>query len=112
MLIRKEHTEFPVLDGGPFEALDVETDERQHREQDNGLDAVFLPVVVFGFGGPVQECHNILGHLGRRGRGSCARNPVKISAVTIQDNLPSSYSTKPSNKTRAMPMAPPGKKGL
>lgn len=67
---KKRHTDFPVLDGSPFEALDVETEERQRREKNNGLDAVLFPVVVLWFGSPVQECHNILGHLRCRGRGA------------------------------------------
>ena len=56
-------TDFTVLDDGPFEALDVDADSKQGREQDDSFQAESLAFVVFGFGRPVQERDDILGHL-------------------------------------------------
>jgi len=58
-------TDLPVFDDCPLEALDVQADSSQGREQDNGLQPHLFPVIVFRFGSPVQERHNIFGHLSR-----------------------------------------------
>ena len=62
-------TNLPRFDERPFETLDVQGDGCEGREQDDGLQARLLALVVLGLGGPVEEGDNVLGHLGRR-RGS------------------------------------------
>lgn len=62
-------TNLPVLDRRPLEALGVQAEGEEGGEQDDGLDADLLALVVLGLGGPVEEGDNVLGHLGRR-RGS------------------------------------------
>lgn len=64
----KRLTDLPVFDDRPLEALHIQTDESQSREQDDGLDTRLLPVVVFWLCGPVEEGDDVLGQL-RGGRG-------------------------------------------
>lgn len=56
-------TDLPVLDDGPFEALDVNADRKQGREQDDSFQTKSLALIVLGFCSPVQERDNVLGHL-------------------------------------------------
>lgn len=56
-------TDFAVLDDGPFEALDINADREQGREQDDGFQTESLALIVLRFCGPVQECDDVLGHL-------------------------------------------------
>lgn len=64
-------TNFPVLERCPLVALNVNADSPKSGEQYHGLDAVLLSLVVLWLCSPVQECHDILGHLGRCCRGAC-----------------------------------------
>lgn len=63
-------THLSVLDDGPLEPLNVETDSSERREEDDGLETNLLPVVVLRLGGPVEERSDVLGHLG--GGSGCA----------------------------------------
>lgn len=64
-------TDLPILDGGPFEAFDVNAESKQGREYDDSLESESLAFVVLRLGRPVQEGDDVLGHLRRRGRGAC-----------------------------------------
>ena len=57
-------TNLPRFDERPFETLDVQGDGCEGREQDDGLQARLLALVVLGLRGPVQERDDVLGHLG------------------------------------------------
>ena len=65
-----QRTDLPVLDDIPLEALDVETDSKERREDDDRLDAILLAHIVLRLSGPVEEGHHILGHLGGSRGGS------------------------------------------
>lgn len=56
-------TDFPALDRGPLEPLDIEGSSSHRRKENDSLETDLLPVVVFRFCGPVQEGCDILGHL-------------------------------------------------
>ena len=56
-------TNLAVLDDSPFEALHVNADGEQGREQDDSFQTESLAFVVLGFGSPVQERDDVLGHL-------------------------------------------------
>ena len=62
-------TNFPVLDDTPLEALHIQAKGEKGGENNDGLDAIFLSLVMLRFSSPTQECCDILGHL--RGRGGC-----------------------------------------
>lgn len=67
-------TNLPRLDHGPLEALHVQGDRGQRREQDDGLQTGLLALVVLGLCGPVQERHDVLCHLGGGGRGAWGKH--------------------------------------
>ena len=48
----KTHTQFPVLESGPLEALHVDGDTEEGRQDDNCLETHFLPFIMFRFGRP------------------------------------------------------------
>ena len=102
-------TNFPVLDDRPLEPLDVNANREQGREQDDSFQTKSFAFVVLGFGSPVEERDDVLGHLRRRGRGTCETPGLAQKLCSLRACLPSSYSTRPSNNTRAIEMAPPGK---
>lgn len=59
-------TDFPGLDCGPFEALDVQADGSESGEEDDSFNSVFLPLVMLRLCRPRKESSNILCHLTRR----------------------------------------------
>ena len=67
-LYRIQLTHLPVLDHGPLEALHIYAQSCQCREEDDGLDANLLALIVFGFSRPAQESCDVLGHLRSRCR--------------------------------------------
>lgn len=67
----KALTNLPCFDVRPLEALDVQADHGQGGEEDDGLETGLLPLVVLGFGGPVEEGDDVLGHLGCRCGSAC-----------------------------------------
>ena len=66
-------TNLPVLDYGPLESLDIQTDCCQCREEDDSLQPDLLAFVMLWLSSPVQERNNVLGHLGSCSRRSCIK---------------------------------------
>ncbi len=61
-------TDLPGFKVRPLEAFDIHTDRGKSGEDNDCFDAGLLPLVVFGLRGPVEEGHDVLGHLcGRSG---------------------------------------------
>ena len=63
-------TDLPRLDDGPLKALHVQADRSQCRKEDDGLQTDLLPFIVLGLRSPVQERHDVLGHLRSSGGGT------------------------------------------
>lgn len=61
---------FPILDHGPLEALDVERNSRHGGEDNDGLETHLFTLVVLGLGGPGEEVGDVLGHLRGGGGGA------------------------------------------
>lgn len=66
---------------GPLVSLDPDTDGKESAEKDYSLHAHLLSIIHLGFGSPVEELSNILGHLGGGSRGS-----IFIFDKTIEKN--------------------------
>lgn len=60
-------TDFPVLDRTPLEALDVQAEAQEGREDNNGLNTSLLPLVVLRLSSPAEELNNVFSHLGGGG---------------------------------------------
>lgn len=65
-----KRTNLPRLERGPLEALRVQRDRQEGREDDHGLQTDLLPFVVLRLSSPVKEGGNILSHLRSGGRGT------------------------------------------
>jgi len=91
---RRVVKDLPVFDRSPFEALDVDAESEKSGEQDNSLDSILLPLVMFRLSCPVQEGGDIFRHL-RRGSGG---------TIIILDNAIKQYSSHGDSA--------PGKNGL
>jgi hypothetical protein len=52
LIIRVQLTHLPVLDHGPLEALHIYAQGRQCREEDDGLDANLLALIVLRLSRP------------------------------------------------------------
>ena len=61
-------TDLPRLDVRPLVSLHVHTERSQSGEENDGLEARLLPLVVLGLRCPAQESNDVLGHLRRRSR--------------------------------------------
>lgn len=66
-------TNLSIFQCCPFEPLDVQRETKQSREDDDCLQAKLLSIIMFRFGGPTQECHDILCVLGSCTRGTYNR---------------------------------------
>jgi hypothetical protein len=64
-------TDLPVLDDSPLEALDIQADQSECREDDDSLNSVFLPFIMLRLCSPAQEGRDVFCHLGGGSGGTC-----------------------------------------
>ena len=107
-------TDLSRFDPSPLGTLDVQTDSSQGREENDSLQSNLFAFIMFWFGSPMKESNNILSHLGGGSRSAWRKKGILVRMIEISEiqRLPSSYSTSPSKRTRAMDIAPAGKNGL
>ena len=104
-------TDLPRLERGPLEPLDVEGHASENTKDDDGLKTDLLSLIMLGLGSPVEESSHVFGHLGCGAARAFELFPKLVSGLLLMalQNPPSGYSTRPSYRTRAIAMAPPGK---
>ena len=82
-------TDLPGLDVRPLEALDIQADGGEGREQDDSLETRLLSLIVLRLRSPVQEGRNVLGQL--RGGCGCAYDEIDSSPRNFALNVKKTY---------------------